>query len=414
MNIRSVLAASLLVLGFTAKADYLLWQINQNGQDNPVEFAYAKLVVMGDGVDEGTYLLQEGGDYAIGHSTFPVPESGFETLASYADLGQYGSSGYSFAVELYAFENDSDTATLVGISDYVSYTEMKNQFVYSNMSLTGVDPYVYRTFAKPTPEPTSGLMLLLGLGMLALRRKRVCACAMAAAVGLGASAASNDTLLSFSTPGADTYADGSRVLDGECYAIVWTPEGQTFGGLSSEARPVSGADRLVLIAPVAKSGRCPVTVLEIEAASASQYDGGTFGLYLLDTRIRTAEGKVVLAPFKDGAPQLVNALGVAAEETTESADAKGHGITAASAVKLGSVGVHTQIDAPKITAIRIDNATVTLTVDRMSPAADYFVVPGSRPGESAPALDAKAKDGTFTFPKPEGAPFFKVIGTRRF
>lgn len=36
-------------------------------------------------------------------------------------------------------------------------------------------------------------------------------------------------------------------------------------------------------------------------------------------------------------------------------------------------------------------------------------------GLTAPVLDtAPDANGTFTFPKPEGAPFFKVIGVRKF
>lgn len=34
--------------------------------------------------------------------------------------------------------------------------------------------------------------------------------------------------------------------------------------------------------------------------------------------------------------------------------------------------------------------------------------------EIAAALDAKQENGTFTFPKPKDATFFKVIGVRKF
>ena len=118
----------------------------------------------------------------------------------------------------------------------------------------------------------------------------------------------------------------------------------------------------MLVAPLAKFGRCPTTVLEI-AAGADQASA----------------------------------------------------LRAPAAVKLGAVGVHTEIAAPKITAIRVENATVTLTVEDLSPVADYFVMPSAKPGETAPVLDtAPDANGTFTFPKPEGAPFFKVIGVRKF
>lgn len=229
-------------------------------------------------------------------------------------------------------------------------------------------------------------------------------------------AASNDALLTFSTPGVDRYADGTIVKDGECYALVWTKDGTTFGGLTAECKPVSETDKLVLVAPLAKTGRCPITVLELDAAAASQYDGGTFGLYLLDTRVRTADGKVALAKFKDGVPQSVNSLGAAADaaETADAASGKASSLKASSAVKLGSVGFYTEIEVPTITSILVEEATVTLTVDKMDPTADYFVVPLVKPGEPAPALDTEPTGDTFTFPKPEGAPFFKVFGKRKF
>lgn len=227
-----------------------------------------------------------------------------------------------------------------------------------------------------------------------------------------AHAAQDDTLLTFSTPGVDLYADGSRVLNGECYALVWTKDGASFGGLTADAKTIAETDRLVLVAPLAKAGRCPTTVLELDAAAAREYEGGTFSLYLLDTRVRNDDGRVALAPFRDGAPQLVNSLGAATDEGA--APAAGGKIKASAPVRLGSVGVYTEIEQPRITSIRVESATVTIEVDRMSPTAEYFVVPGSAPGSFAPALDAKAEGGAFTFPKPEGASFFKVIGVRKF
>ena len=46
-----------------------------------------------------------------------------------------------------------------------------------------------------------------------------------AAAAFSACAAVDDLVLTFSSAGPDTYADGTRVLDGECYALVWLPDG---------------------------------------------------------------------------------------------------------------------------------------------------------------------------------------------
>ena len=125
-------------------------------------------------------------------------------------------------------------------------------------------------------------------------------------------AAENDTLIVFSTPGIDTYRDGTTVLDNECYALVWTSAGATFEGLTGDGKCVSSNDHLVAVAPIAEKGRCPETVFEIDAGLAKRFQGGTFALYLLDTRIRNAAGAVALAAFENGFPKVVNAYADAA------------------------------------------------------------------------------------------------------
>ena len=46
-----------------------------------------------------------------------------------------------------------------------------------------------------------------------------------AGLAVASFAAVDDTLISFSTPGPDKYADGTDVLAGECYALVWSKDG---------------------------------------------------------------------------------------------------------------------------------------------------------------------------------------------
>lgn len=229
--------------------------------------------------------------------------------------------------------------------------------------------------------------------------------------------AADDMVLSFSTPGVDRYADGTKVLEGESYALVWTADGATFEGLTSECLPVSESNKLVVVASLAKQWKCPVTVLEISAEDAKQYEKGTFALYLLDTRVKGSDGKVSLASYVNGRPQVVNSFGVSDADGNSVASASGvaGSINGVSAVKLGAVGVYSQIDPPAITAMKIGEATIRLEVKGMSMAADYFVVPGVAPGSFAPMMNADRDEEGFTFDKP-GVPaqFYKVIGVRKF
>lgn len=223
----------------------------------------------------------------------------------------------------------------------------------------------------------------------------------------------DDTVITFSTPGPDTYADGSTVLDGECYALVWTKDGATFGGLSVDCKPLVATDKLVLVAPVAQGGRCPTIVFEINADyAAANYQGGSYSVYLLDTRI----GKGKLAKIENGLPKVVNKFGNANGKGAKGVAGTGFGeaLDAKASVALADVGVYTEIPAPKIDALRIEEATVSITVSGMFPdAADYFVVPGSSPASFSKALSTKPVGDTFTFENPKNASFFRVIGARK-
>ena len=229
-------------------------------------------------------------------------------------------------------------------------------------------------------------------------------------------AAANDTLLTFSTPGPDTYRDGTQVLDNECYALVWTENGSTFGGLAADCKPVSATDRVVAIAPVAENGRCPTTVFEIDANYAKTFVNGTFALYLLDTRLT----KTTLAKLVNGVPTVLNSYGAisVAGAATGTGTTLSAGIdnsmTASAAVKLGEVGVYTKVADPVITAIKVENAKIALEVSGMSPVAEYFVVPGVTLNAFKPAVKAKNENETLVIDDDGDSKFFKVIGVRKF
>lgn len=129
-----------------------------------------------------------------------------------------------------------------------------------------------------------------------------------AALTLGAFAAPQDVTISFSST-ADTYKDGAKVLDGEAYALVWTKDGSTFGGFLPDGTCAKDTDKLVVAAALAKSGKCAGAMFVVDEKEVlEKYQGGTFGVFLLDTR--DAEGKVTA--LVGGKPSTVNAYAVAA------------------------------------------------------------------------------------------------------
>ena len=217
-------------------------------------------------------------------------------------------------------------------------------------------------------------------------------------------AAANDTILTFSTQGPDTYGDGSTVLDGERYALVWVKDGAAFAGLTADCKPLADTTKVIAVAPLAKGGRCPETVFEIDADYAETLKGGSFALYLLDTRVEKTE-------LAKGEKLAVNAVGQASGSTSPSTSPS---TSSASAVALATVGVYTEVDAPTIATMEVKGEKIELKVSGMVENHDYFVVPGSSPSDFMPALATRPEGDTFTFDAPKDAPFFKVIGARKF
>lgn len=234
-----------------------------------------------------------------------------------------------------------------------------------------------------------------------------------AVMAMGAFAAADDVLISFSTPGQDKYADGNPVLDGECYALVWT-KGAQFGGINTDGTCVNAGDAIVLLAPLAKNGKCPPVVFEIDSAvyAEKKYAEGKFGVYLLDTRVKTEAG-TALAPIVDGKPQLVNSY--ASTTTEKAASGQGNALTVGDAI---AVNTFREIAAPTIAAMKIDGAYITVTVEGTDPTAVYKIVAGktvNAVGDAKARMDvADVKNGKATFKKSESGTFFKVIGKRNF
>lgn len=242
---------------------------------------------------------------------------------------------------------------------------------------------------------------------------------MIGAVGLAfaASAAVDDALLAFSTVGPDKYADGTTVLDGECYALVWTKNGATFGGIAADGTAVAETDEIVLVAPVAKGGRCPYVLFQIDSAKADALADGTYGVYLLDTRV-AANGTTKPAGIKNGKLNLVNGYGLATE-ATKVGKATGGITTAAEKEAAGGEAIAAgaaapkNVQQPKITSIKIEGDYVKLTVQnlpgymRVSSGAN---VSADDTQGAAQATDGKTDEVILYAPKSAaGSGFFKVI-----
>jgi len=207
--------------------------------------------------------------------------------------------------------------------------------------------------------------------------KFIALAAVAAATSCAFADAAN-VLVSFSTT-ADKYADGTAVKDGEWYALCWSADGN-FEGLKLDCTPVDENDMVCLMASLAKDGKCPYTVFQIDSQSEKCKRTGTYTVILLDTR--DASGAVATAK-----PTSVNAA-VAAKEykagsatsgTTEKEPA-GEKAWAQSTIDETVPGYK----QPVIKGFKvIGDAKVQIEVDDLMPSVKYNV----KMGKAADKLD---------------------------
>jgi hypothetical protein len=228
-------------------------------------------------------------------------------------------------------------------------------------------------------------------------------------------AGADDVLVSFSTNGAepDRYADGEVVMNGECYALVWSSDG-VFEGLNADGTPIDPNDRVVLVAPVAKNGHCPEVTFQIDAAEAEQQKNGQYGVLLLDTRVNV-NGVVSPRGISGGSLSMVNGYGAVAEGqkitssdrgVTVDALLRGDGFVAgenAASVK--------GVKQPRIKHIRIVGDKVLLTVENLN--GFMRVRGGGRPDSvvtlgGATPTDGGDDDVVLVVPKMGNAGFYSV------
>lgn len=238
--------------------------------------------------------------------------------------------------------------------------------------------------------------------------KRLLTILGAAGLAMVSQAAVNDMLISFSTPGVDTYADGTAVKDGECYALVWSKDG-VFEGIDVNGAPLDANDKVVLVAPVAKDGKCPDLIYQVDAGIADQLKQGQYGVYLLDTRRPNAVTGETVVGLEEGRLVFVRSSASATADGVVAEPGTPTSVAAASAVGGAAATVYAEVAAPAV-AIRIDGATIKLSVTGMNPFAAYWVQKGTDIRDISEKVADVPADGQVELEKSDDAAFFKVKG----
>ena len=196
MNSKLIALAVAGLVGLSASADVLYWQVNDTaaqgtGLKGTPETAYLKATATGDSASPYYVLANQnasgtdvstGSGGAVDMSTFA--NGGYAAgvldaakILSWADNSAYGASGadlsaLSFFVELY-----DASGNWVGQTTPQTYQSLVDSGAISsglNPNFSGVNSAVGGgSGSYSVPEPTSGLLMLVGLGALALRRRKV-------------------------------------------------------------------------------------------------------------------------------------------------------------------------------------------------------------------------------------------------
>ena len=183
---------------------------------------------------------------------------------------------------------------------------------------------------------------------------------------------------------------------------------------------VDPADKVVLVAPVAKRGAkgtyCPSILYQVDQAFADAHKNGQYAVYILDTRVKADDGTWSVGGVdENGALKAVNGYDAVSEGTTASSES----IKTVTSTATGgaSVVTFTQVDAPVITAIKPNGTKITISASGLSPVVNYKVVTGTEIDKVSTEITATAdeKNGStdFTFERPTNGTFFKIIGVRK-
>ena len=225
-------------------------------------------------------------------------------------------------------------------------------------------------------------------------------CALCLVPMLSAFAGMNNVVIQFSTVGPDKYADGATVMDGECYALVWTPDGATFGGINSDGEAIGENGKgqkcaVVLKAPFAKDGHCPNIQFQVDEGYANaHYKDGTWGVYLLDTRkFATETVKIVVDGKEIEQTQVITGADGQKAATGVGGAVSGYGAVLpdvkSSISPAGAQGGIVQsipagIQPPTIKDFKVINGMAYLFLKNTSSAVSYGVAAGQAPGSLAP------------------------------
>lgn len=214
----------------------------------------------------------------------------------------------------------------------------------------------------------------------------------------------------FSSSG-DTYADGSTVLDGEVYALVWTKTG-AFAGFNADGTLADPENSDLMCMSFASGGGCPTTIFIAD----ERHEGGFYQMFLLDTRAYSEAGVAGAPVGLGGGDALASVKGysavVSAKFTAATSSLAGAGTT--KVVGSETAALPADVPTPVISSVDFSDGKVLLTVENVVPYVQYTVSGGTTPKaedqkDMATVLSRQAGSVTLSVANPGANRFFKVV-----
>lgn len=181
-------------------------------------------------------------------------------------------------------------------------------------------------------------------------KKTLIVCWLVAVAATAFAEGDDNAAVLVSTRGPDCYQDGAQVLNGECYALVWSKDG-VFEGFTADGAPIDTNDCVVNVGAVAKNGHCRAA-FELSASLVKELAGGVYAVYLLDTRV-AENGATKPRGLVKGKLAVLNGYGEVAEGVAISTGAN---VTVVSSTPQGkavnvTAAAAEGVEQPKVTRI---------------------------------------------------------------
>jgi len=212
-------------------------------------------------------------------------------------------------------------------------------------------------------------------------------------------------LMTYYSEGPDCYADGTTVLDGEYYALVWQTEaaGNVTFTLAGETSDPTSA-KVLRAVPRAKDGCLQSTVFSVDPSELPTLSAaGVLRLYLLDTRV-FAGGEASVGGLGSVQAAVPVTAKTKVEMKSSSAIVPQEGFTESE--------LPADVPAPRITGISVAGGEVVLTVADTVDGVNYTAIdPVTGEGllDAEPATGRTGGEIQVKIPQGvSGSAFFKV------